>query len=90
MNKPEVTEYDYIDFLIGTRKIYSCAEAERVQPDETNGPPHDVFTRRLHRLFPSTDRLWTEAEKHVDLSKGCLIGDDSTSDRLYSRTKSNR
>ncbi len=50
MNKPEVTEYDYRDFLIGTRKVYSCAEAE----------------------------------KHVDLTKGCLIGDDSTSDRLYS------
>ncbi len=84
MNKPKVTEYDYIDFLIGTQKVYSCTEAERVQPYET-GSSHDAFTRQLHRLFPSTDRLWTEAEEHVDLSKGCLIADDSTLDKFYSR-----
>jgi hypothetical protein len=26
MKKSEVTEYNYIDFLIGTRKVRSCAE----------------------------------------------------------------
>lgn len=85
MNKSKVTEYDYIDFLIGTRKVYSCTEAERVQPGKAIGPSHDAFTRQLHRLFPTADRLWSEAEDHVDLSKGYLIGDDSTSDKLYSR-----
>ncbi len=75
MNKSKVTAYDYIDFLIGTQKVYSCTEAERVHPDERTGPSHDAFTRRLHRLFPSTDRLWTEAEEHVDLNKGYLIPD---------------
>lgn len=85
MNKSKVTEYDYIDFLIGTQKVYSCTEAERVHPDETGGPSHDSFTRQLRRFFPTTERLWAEAEEHVDLSKGCLIGDDSTLDKFYSR-----
>ena len=85
MNKPKITEYDYIDFLIGTQKVYSCTEAERVNPGEISGPSHDAYTRQLHRLFPSADRLWTEAEEHVDLKKGYLIGDDSTLDKFYSR-----
>lgn len=85
MNKPKVTEYDYIDFLIGTQKIYSCTEAERVQPDETDGPSHNAFTRQLHRLFPTVERLRSEVRDHVDLTKGCLIRDDSTLDKFYSR-----
>jgi hypothetical protein len=60
-------------------------EAERVQPDETDSPSHDAFTRQLHRLFPSTDRLWSEVREHIDLKKGCFICDDSTLDKFYSR-----
>ncbi len=67
MNKAEVTEYDYIDFLIGTRKVYSCAEAERFHPDEPGGPSHDACTRQPHRLFPTTARLREKAEKQVDI-----------------------
>ena len=85
MNKPKVTEYDYIDFLIGTQRVYSNTEAERVQPDATGGPSHDAYTRQLHRLVPTTERLWSEARSHVDLNKGCLIIDDSTLDKFYSR-----
>jgi hypothetical protein len=85
MNKSKITDCDYIDFLIGTQKVYSCTEAERVQPDETGAPSHDAFTRQLHRLFPSTEQLWSEVFEHVDLTKGCLICDDSTLDKFYSR-----
>ncbi len=85
MNKPKVTEYDYIDFLTGTPEVYSCTEAERVQPDEAEGSSHDAFTRQLHRLFPAADRLRAGAEDHVDLKKGYLIADDSTPDKFYSR-----
>ncbi len=84
MNKFKVTDYDYIDFLIGTQKVYSCAEAGRVQPDETGGLSHDAFTRQLHRLFPSTARLRAEVLDHVDLTKECLICDDTTLDKFYS------
>lgn len=85
MNKPKVTEYDYIDFLIGTQKVFSCTEAERVNPEESSGPSHDAYIRQLHRLFPTTDRLRSEAEAHVDLKKGYLIADDCTLDKFYSR-----
>lgn len=85
MNKYKVSEYDYINFLIGTQRVYSSAEAERVSPEQENGPAHDAYTRQLRRLFPTTERLWSEAQTHVDLNKGCLIIDDSTSDKFYSR-----
>jgi putative transposase len=85
MNKPKITDCDYINFLIGTQKVYSCVEAERVQPDEAGRLSHDAFTRQLHRLFPSTDRLWLEVREHVDVTKGFLICDDSTLDKFYSK-----
>ena len=85
MNPPKVSEYDYINFLIGTQQVYSCTEAERVQPDQENGPAHDAVTRLLHRLTTSTERLWQEAKEQVDLTKGVLIADDSTLDKWYSR-----
>lgn len=85
MNKAKVDEYDYIDFLIGTQQVYSCTEAERVNPREENRPAHDAYTRQLQRLFPTTERLWQEASQQVELSKGSLIVDDSTLDKFYSR-----
>lgn len=85
MNKSKITDCDYINFLIGTQKVYSCAEAERVHPEEEGSPCHDAFTRHLHRLLPSTDRLWSEIREHVDPTKGCLICDDTTPDKFYSR-----
>lgn len=85
MNAPKVTPTDYIDFLIGTQRAYSCTEAERVNPDEETDPAHDAYTRMLHRLFPSSARLWSEAQAQVEMGKGCLIIDDSTLDKLYSR-----
>lgn len=85
MNPPKVTPTDYIDFLIGTQRAYSCTEAERVHPDLEDGPAHDAYTRLLHRLFPTSERLWQEAQAQVEVDTGCLILDDSTLDKLYSR-----
>jgi hypothetical protein len=85
MNPPKVNEYDYIDFLIGTQQVYSCTEAARVQPEAEDRPAHDAVTRLIHRLFPTTARLWQEAKAHVDLTTGILIVDVSTLDKLYSR-----
>lgn len=85
MNPPKVNEYDYIDFLIGTQQAYSCTEAARVQPEAENVPAHDAVTRMLHRLLPTTTRLWQEAQTHIELTKGVLIVDDSTLDKMYSR-----
>ena len=85
MNPAKVSETDHIDFLIGTQQVYSCTEAARVQPEQENVPAHDAVTRMLHRMLPTTERLWQEAKEHVDLSTGVLIADDSTLDKWYSR-----
>ncbi len=85
MNPPKVSECDYIDFLIGSPRVYSCTEAARVQPDEEDGPAHDAVTRLLQRLSVTTDRLWQEARQQVDLTRGVLVVDDSTLDKMYSR-----
>lgn len=69
MNPAKVNEYDYINFLIGTQQVYSCTEAERVQPDEENGPAHDAVTRMLDRLPTSPERLWQEAKEQVELAR---------------------
>jgi putative transposase len=85
MNPAKVTETDYIDFLIGTQRVYSCTEAERVHPEEEGGPSHDAYTRLLQRSPFSTEELWQEAKQAVDLKAGYLIVDDSTLDKWYSR-----
>lgn len=85
MNAPKVTAIDYIDFLIGTQRVYSCTEAERVHPDRESGPAHDAYTRLLHRELCTAEELWQEARPEVELTKGCLIVDDSTLDKWYSR-----
>lgn len=83
MNPPKVNEYDYINFLIATQKAYSCTEAERVQPESENAAAHDAITRLLHRMEPSTEQLWQEAQWQVRLDQGVLVVDDSTLDKLY-------
>jgi hypothetical protein len=83
MNPPKVNENDYINFLIATQKAYSCVEAERVQPESINAASHDAINRLLHRMEPSSEQLWQEAEPQVSLSQGILVADDSTLDKLY-------
>lgn len=83
MNPPKFNEYDYIHFLIAAQKAYSCTEAERVQPASTHAAAHDAITRLLHRMEPSTQQLWQEAQPQVRLDAGILVVDDSTLDKLY-------
>lgn len=85
MNPPKCNEYDYINFLIAAQKVYSCVEAERVQPNRANSPAHDAVNRLLHRLEPSTEALWSEAQKHISFDNGILVIDDSTLDKLYAQ-----
>jgi putative transposase len=83
MNPPKVKENDYINFLIAAQKAYSCSEAERVQPESRNPAAHDAINRLLHRMEPSSEQLWQEAQPHVSLNQGILVVDDSTLDKLY-------
>ncbi len=85
MNSPKCNEYDYIDFLMASPKVFSCTEAGKVQPDMENGPSHDSINRLLYRLSSDTEVLWNEAARFTDLSHGVIILDDSTLDKPYAK-----
>jgi len=84
MNPPKVTDEDYINFIIATPRDVTATEAERVQPESTNAPAHDAFTRLLQRLEPDPETLWQEAKTQIDFASGILILDDSTLEKPYS------
>jgi hypothetical protein len=85
VNPPKCNEYDYIDFLIATPKIYSCTEAARAQPEADDAPAHDSINRLLARLETDSQHLWQEASHQVEPDSGVLILDDSTLDKQYAR-----
>jgi putative transposase len=76
---------DYLDFLIASPKAFTCTEAAAVQPESSEPPAHDAFTRLLHRLEPDPEDLWREAEPMVAKARGVLILDDSTLDKPYAK-----
>jgi hypothetical protein len=85
MSAPKVHASDYIDFLIATPKACSGTEAARVQPDDSDAPAHDAFTRLLTRLEPDPATLWAESQTQVRRDGGVLVVDDSTLDKLYAK-----
>jgi putative transposase len=85
VNAPKCNEYDYIDFLIATPRVYSCTEAARVQPNDDDAPAHDAINRLLLRIETNSEDLWQEARLQVDLESGVLVLDDSTLDKQYAR-----
>lgn len=85
MNPAKCNEYNYIDFLISTPRVYSCTEAARVQPDQPNPPAHDALTRLLYRLDATPAQLWAEAQPLVQRQNGLLVIDDSTLEKPYAR-----
>jgi putative transposase len=84
MNPPKCNEYDYINFLMAAPRVFSCAEAEKVQPDHESGPSHDSINRLLYRLSSDTEVLWREAAPFTDKG-GFLISDDSALDKPYAK-----
>ena len=85
MNAPKCNEYDYIDFLIATPRVYTCTEAARVQPDDDDAPSHDAINRLLLRVETDSEDLWQEARHQVSLNSGVLVLDDSTLDKQYAK-----
>lgn len=85
MNNPKSSEEGYIDFLIGSPRVFTCTEAARVQPDGPRAPAHDSLTRLLQRLEPSSEKLWEEVSPHIDKKGGLLTLDDSTIDKPYAQ-----
>ncbi|MDM8544287.1 hypothetical protein QUF90_24695 [Desulfococcaceae bacterium HSG9] len=80
MNPPKCNEYDYIDFLTATPKVFSCTEAEKVQPDQENGPSHDSVNRPLHRFPVDAASQRVESSGSVSCGKGVPVSDDSPPD----------
>lgn len=60
-------------------------EAERVQPLGENPAAHDAVTRLLLRIEPTTETLWSQAEKFIHMEQGILVIDDTTLDKFYAQ-----
>jgi putative transposase len=94
MNPPKYTDLEYINFLIATQKVYSCSEAERVQPHTGNSASHNAINRLLplaakarllHRIEPEPEQLWQEAKADVELTTGILVLDDMMMDKWFAQ-----
>ena len=72
MNPPKYADIDYINFLVGAQKSYSCLEAEKVQPQAEDSPAHDSITRLLHRDEPRHWQTVARIEKSGNES-GILV-----------------
>jgi putative transposase len=84
-NAIKCRDIDYIDFLIASPRSVTCTEAASVQPESSQPPAHDAFTRLLHRLEPDPETLWREARPLVHRTGGVLVVDDSTLDKPYAK-----
>jgi len=85
LNPAKVNEYDYINFLLASSKVFTCTEAERCSISQNNSPSHDAFTRLLQRQPQNTEALWYEVKSLIELKSGYLIIDDSTLDKHHSQ-----
>jgi len=87
INPPKCSEFDYINFLIASSRVFSCTEASKCSFINSNSPApaHDSFTRLLLRQRPNTEALWAEVESLVSPKTGFLIIDDTVLDKPYSK-----
>ena len=85
MNPAKRESSDYIDFLVAAQRSFTCSEAARCQPEASDGPAHDAFTRLLRRQPPDTEALWQETRRLVQPDGGALVLDDTTLDKPYAR-----
>ena len=85
LNPSKCSEYDYINFLIASTKIFVCFKASRCQLIDEHSASHDAFTRLLQRQPPDTEALWNDVQPFVKKETGFLILDDSTLDKPYSQ-----
>lgn len=84
MNRRKLKPENYINFMIGSPRQYSCCEAERVSGQLERKPSHDAWNRLLKEIEPDAEELWREASPYVRKERGILVIDDSTLDKPYS------
>ena len=88
INPPKCSEFDYINFLIASSRLFSCTEASKCSFTNSNSPTapaHDSFTRLLLKQPPDTEALWEEVKDLVVAKTGFLIIDDTVLDKPYSK-----
>ena len=85
MKQPRATGENYVQYLLASPKVFSAAEAGRVQPESPDAPSHDAFTRLLNRLEPEPEALWQDVRAYVEPDSGILVLDDSTLDKPFAR-----
>lgn len=89
MNPANVTDSDYIQFLIAAQRVDTCTEAAQCAPDAARPPAHDAFVRLLPGTLwvqpPDTAALWQEVAPYVQRARGLLMLDDTTLDTPYAR-----
>lgn len=81
VNAPKITVGDYVNFLIASPNRFTCTEAARTQPQESDAA-HDAYTRLLQRLPDNTNLLWEESKEFITF-KGLLLIDDSVIDKPF-------
>ena len=85
INPVKCIEFDYINFLIASSRVFSCTEASRCSYIDSNSPAHDSFTRLLLSQPSDTEALWGEVKYLVTPENGFLIIDDTVLDKPYSK-----
>ncbi len=86
MNPPKCDELDYIHVLVAAQHVLSTTAAAHCHPGApTNGPAHAASTRLLHRCCVDGTTVWEEVRPCVSVTTGCLMIDDTTLDKPYSR-----
>jgi len=85
INPPKCIDLDYINFLITSSRIFSCAEASECSFLDSNISAHDSFTRLLLSQPPDTEALWGGAKDLVTSDTEFFIIDDIVLDKLYSK-----
>jgi len=71
INPAKCTEYDYINFLVASLRVFSCTEVSKCSFLDSNSPAHDSFTRLLGRQPPDINHYGVK--DLVTQEKGLLI-----------------
>lgn len=81
----QLSEYDYINFLIASRCDVSCVKVAECLSNDESRISHDIFNRFLSRQSLTPEALWNEVEPFVERKAGWLVIDDTVVDKIYSQ-----
>jgi putative transposase len=80
----QITEIDYINFLVAANCDVSCVKAAECYSDNGIVVAHDKINRFLTRQSLTPETLWKEVEYHIERRMGWLILDDTVIDKIHS------